>query len=106
MSKKSSSSKETPLKTDILLFYDDFVEFQDYCSFMCEAFSSLASEDNFMDESTAMGASRFCHWMKRRMHQLKGDLKKIHKKANTQSLVPSIAQKQKDKRKKSKSNSV
>ena len=69
---------KTPLYTDLLLFYDEFVEFHDYCSFMCEAFASLATEENYLDTSTAMGASRFCHWTKRRMQELKGDLKNIH----------------------------
>lgn len=90
-----NKSSKLPLKTDLLHFYEEFVEFQDYCSFMCEAFASLAAEENYLDTSTAMGASRFCHWIKRRMHELKGDLKRIHEKAHTQNQISSKAQKRK-----------
>ena len=91
MPNKSSKLTKMPLKTDLLHFYDEFVEFHDYCSFMCEAFSSLATEEDNLDTSTAMGASRFCHWIKRRMQELKEDLKKIHEKAYTQNQNPNKA---------------
>ena len=95
MANESSKLTKIPLKTDLLHFYDEFVEFQDYCSFMCEAFASLATEENYLDTSTAMGASRFCQWMKRRMQELRGDLKKIHEKAYIQSQISSKAHKRK-----------
>ncbi|MEE8058276.1 MAG: hypothetical protein V3T17_10635, partial [Pseudomonadales bacterium] len=69
------------LKTDLLLFYDNFVEFHDYCSFMCDAFASLALGEDGLDTSTATGACRFCHWIKHPIQQLKEDLKRIHEMA-------------------------
>ena len=100
MTNESSKLTKTPLNTDLLHFYDEFAEFHDYCSFMCEAFASLATEENFLDTGTAMGASRFCHWIKRRMQELKGDLKKIHEKAYIQSQISTKAHSQKLKRNK------
>lgn len=106
MPNESSKLTKTPLRTDILHFYDEFVEFQDYCSFMCEAFASLAAEEHYMDTSSAMGASRFCYWIKRRMQELKGDLKKIHEKAHSQSQNSSKAHNQRRKRKRNKTHSA
>jgi len=81
-----SKSKPTKpsLEADLLHFYDNFVEFHDHCSFLCDAFSSLATEDDYMDNSTAMGASRYSHWVKHRAQELKQNLQQIHKKAYTQ----------------------
>ncbi len=81
MSSDLSKLTNTSIKADLLHFYDEFVELNDYCSFMCEAFASLATEEDYMDESTAMGVSRFCYWIKHRMEVLKGELKQIHEKS-------------------------
>jgi len=84
MPNESSKLTKTPLQVDLLRFYDEFVELHDDCSFMCEAFASLAAEEGHLDANTAMGASHFCYGIKRRMQVLKKDLKQIHKKANAQ----------------------
>jgi hypothetical protein len=70
-----------------LRLYDEFAEVNDYCSFLCDAFASLTSEGNCLDIDTATGATRFCHLIKYRMQELKGDLKQIHEKAYTQNLA-------------------
>lgn len=102
MPNDSSKLTKTPLNIDLLHFYDEFAEINDYCSFLCEAFASLATEDNYLDTNTAMGVSRFCHLIKCRMQELKGDLKQIHEKAYTQSQ----AHNQKLKRKRNKIHSA
>ena len=73
---------------------------------MCEAFASLAVEGNHLDTSTAMGAGRFCDWMKRGMQELKGDLKEIHEKAYTQNQISSKADSRNLKRKRNKKHSA
>ncbi len=83
MSNKLSKLNETPIKIDLIHFYDEFVELQDCYSFMCEAFSGLIAEGNLVDEETAMGANQFCLWIKHRMQKLKDNLNQIHKKAYT-----------------------
>lgn len=76
---------DTSLNTDLMHFYDNFAEFHDYCAFMCDALASLATGDKPFDTSSALGASRYCHWLKYRVGILKEDLKEIHEKAYTQS---------------------
>ncbi len=83
MSDKLSKLNETPIKIDLLHFYDEFVELHDCYSFMCEAFAGLITEGNSIDEEAAMGANQFCLWIKQRMQKLKENLKQIHKKAYT-----------------------
>lgn len=82
---KSSKPTKAPLKTDLLRFYDDFAELNDYCAFMCDALARMPLKEGYADDASAMGASRFCGWMKQRMQEMKGDLKRIHKKANWQN---------------------
>ncbi len=84
MSRKLKKPTKTSLEIDLLHFYDDYIEFHDHCSFLCDAFVGLTIEDDCLDSSTAMGVSRYSHWVKRRALELKQDLKKIHEKAYTQ----------------------
>ena len=85
MSSNASKLIKTTIETDLLNFYDDFVELHDNCSFLCDAFACLATEEDYLDSSTAMGISRYSHWIKLRVQKLKQDLKKIHEKASIQS---------------------
>ena len=85
MSSNASKFIKTPIETDLLNFYDDFVELHDNCSFLCDAFACLATEEDYLDSSTAMGISRYSHWIKLRAQKLKQDLKKIHEKASIKS---------------------
>lgn len=85
MSQESSKPDKTPLEVDLLHFDDNFVEFADYCSFMCDAFSCLAMRENYLDGNTAGGISRYSTWIKHRVEVLKEDLRKIYEKAYIQS---------------------
>ena len=85
MPNESSTLMETPMAPNLLQVYDDFVDLHDDCAFMCEAFASLVGKETLLDESTAIGARRFCHWMKRRMGELKEDLSEINEKAHVKN---------------------
>ena len=80
----SESSESTTLKLDLLRFYDSFVEFNDDCAFMCDALVALAANEEYLDPNTAIGASRYCEWVKSRIKGLEKELKGIHEKAWTQ----------------------
>jgi len=71
----------TPLKTDLLRFYDRFVEFNDDCSFMCDALMALAANEEHLDPYTAIGAGRYSDWVKSCIKTLEKELKKTHEKA-------------------------
>lgn len=84
-SKQKPANQESPLSMDILHFYDEFVEFNDYCAFLCDAFASVVSNDEyeeFMGQASIQGFGRCSHWMKFRMQELKGKLKLIQEKSH------------------------
>lgn len=85
MPKPSTKPTKTPLNTDLLHFYDNFVELHDHCAFLCDAVACLAADGASLDDSTARGVSRYCHWMKSRMDALKDDLKHIREKARDEN---------------------
>lgn len=84
MSKKFKKPTKTSLEIDLLHFYDNYIEFHDHCSFLCDAFAGLTIESDCLDSSTTMGVSRYSHWVKRRAQELKQDLKQIHEKSCVQ----------------------
>lgn len=84
-----SKTEENILALDLLHFYDEFVEFHDYCAFLCDAFSCLATEEDGLDDSTAMGLIRFSGWMKHRVENLKQELKQIQERSYTENLTKS-----------------
>lgn len=61
----------------LLIFYDDFVEFQESCAFLCDAIASMVGEEDRFDPCTASGIKEFCHSVKDRSQQLRRELKKI-----------------------------
>ncbi|MGL6159404.1 hypothetical protein [Microbulbifer sp.] len=81
MSQESSKPDKTPLEVDLMHFDDDFVEFADYCSFMCDAFACLAMREDYLGGNTAGGIIRYSSRIKRRVEVLKEDLGKIYEKA-------------------------
>jgi len=76
-----SPEPTTTLKLDLLRFYDRFVEFNDDCSFMCDALVALAANEEYLDQNTAIGAGRYCDRVKSRIKVLEKELKGIHEKA-------------------------
>lgn len=71
------TSKEPTSKTvDFTTFYDDLVEFNDYCAFFCDAVSSLFSEamQSEPDMRTVVGLQRHCSDLKARARKLENKL--------------------------------
>ena len=66
-------------RSDLSIFYDDLEEFNDYCSFLCDAMSALFCEyqDSEPDLHTILGARRQLSWVKCRAEQLKNELQGI-----------------------------
>ena len=63
-------------KRDLLNFNNSFTEFNEHCSFLCDAISALLYEykDNEPDEDTLMGASRQLSRLKYKAEALKNEL--------------------------------
>lgn len=59
-------SDQVALKEGLMAFCDDFVEFNDYCSFLCDAVSCLFNEaiQAEPDQYTVFGVKRHCSDLK------------------------------------------
>lgn len=76
-------TEESLISHDILDFYDEVAEFNDYCAFLCDAVACLVVENDCIDKTTAHGLGRFSHDIKRGMDALKSKLRQIHEKEYT-----------------------
>lgn len=78
-----------PIQARILQLYDEMAEFQDQCSFLCDAFASIAAYEEVTCDETRRGASVYCEWIKSQVHEMKMELKVIHSEIN---LLASVAE--------------
>lgn len=67
----------------LLEFYEEFLNFQADCSFLCEAITSIANEEELLGLETALGITRFSHTVKNRTQELKQTLHKLYQQAYT-----------------------
>jgi len=67
----------------LLEFYEEFLNFQADCSFLCEAITSMATEEEFLGSETALGITRFSHSVKGRTKELRQTLHKLYQQAYT-----------------------
>lgn len=82
-------TEKTVQKEDLLNFYDEFVEFNDYCAFLCDAMSALFSEyaDGEVNSYTIQGVRRQCGDLKERSERLEEVLAALYKQSYTDSQV-------------------
>ena len=64
-------------EAELVSFYDDFVEFHDNCSFLCDAIAAMVGEEEYFDRSTYLGIKRYCYRIKDKVQELKQDLASI-----------------------------
>ncbi|RYY01371.1 MAG: hypothetical protein EOO53_17910 [Gammaproteobacteria bacterium] len=69
------------LAENLVVFYDEFVEFQAYCALLCDALSCMAVTEMGLDDATQRGVTAFSGCLKRRVEDLKISLKKIQEKS-------------------------
>lgn len=72
---------ETSVSEDLVVFYDEFVGFQAYCAFLCDALGSMALAQIDLDDATRRGVSAFAGDLKNRVEALKIELKRIQEKS-------------------------
>lgn len=75
------SASDNSLSEDLVVFYDEFVEFQAYCAFLCDALGSMALAQIDLDDATRRGVSAFAGDLKYRVEVLKIELKRIQEKS-------------------------
>jgi len=69
------------LAENLVVFYDEFVEFQAYCALLCDALSCMATTEMGLDDATQRGVTAFSGYLKRRVEDLKISLRKIQEKS-------------------------
>lgn len=69
------------LAENLIVFYDEFVEFQAYCALLCDALSCMATTEMGLDDATQRGVNAFSSYLKRRVEELKITLKQIQEKS-------------------------
>ncbi|GEM_PF-690370 len=79
--KSASPNDDNSVATDLLHFYEDFVEFHDYCALLCDSFISFYVDGRELDINTAEGIKRYANWMKYRSQVLKAELRYIQEKS-------------------------
>lgn len=77
---KKEIHESVSIAEDLLKLYDEVAEFTDCCAFLCDSFSSLAGKGEPLDSSTIDGFNCLSNWMKRRMAEVKYQLRTIQEK--------------------------
>ena len=72
---------DSSLSEDLLQLYNEFVEFNEYLAFFCDAFVGVVSNDQLLDTSTIHGINRCSRWLKHRMEEFRVRLEALQKKA-------------------------
>jgi hypothetical protein len=74
--------------SDLVGLLDDFVEFNDYCSFLCDVFPALLSDFTVSehDSHTIQGVKRHCGELKDKAKQLECALNKLYQQSYTRSM--------------------
>jgi len=74
-------TEELSLSIDILRLYDEFSEFNDRCSFLCDAFAGIVANHEEIDENTIHGCSLYSNWLKQQIGYYNTKLRRIQEKS-------------------------
>jgi hypothetical protein len=79
-------------KVELLTVYDDFVEFNDYCSFLCEAIPALFVEyaESEHDSHTVQGLKRHCSDLKEKAEKLESVLNTLYQQSYTDAQITKL----------------
>jgi len=72
-------------EVDLLSVYDDYVEFNDYCSFLCDAIPALFVEyaESEHASHTVQGLKRHCSDLKEKAEKLESVLNTLYQQSYT-----------------------
>lgn len=73
----SSKSQLSNVAEELLTFYDDFVEFQSCCAFLCDAITAMAIAGIELDEASQEGVHIFSSQVKHNAQLLKDRLQAL-----------------------------
>jgi len=85
-------SDRVTLKAELVELYDDVVEFNDYCSFLCDAASCLFTDamEGEPDTHTVMGLKRHCNDLKERAEKLESMINNLYKQSHTSGQITTL----------------
>ena len=83
-SEQKTTTSNSSLSDDLLQFYNEFAEFNEYHAFFCDAFAGVVADDEVLDTTTLHGIYRCSRWMKLRMEEFKARLEAMERKSRTQ----------------------
>lgn len=78
MSGPKLTRRENNLAVELLSLCDEFAEFRDRCSFLCDAFSHIASHSEDITENTANGLDCYACWLKSQVYAFNEKLHDMH----------------------------
>lgn len=73
-----SITSPSDLSTRLLALYDDFVEFQGYSAFMCDAIVAMTAKGTEWDEASIRGICVLTREIKQRAASMKIRLRELH----------------------------
>lgn len=85
-SKQKRTNPDLSLSDDLLQFYQDFAEFNEYHAFFCDAFAGVVTDDEVLDARTVHGINRCSRWMKTRMAEFQARIKTLQDKSRQSEL--------------------
>lgn len=69
------------LVTDMVNFYDEFMDFNSHCAFILDATALFLRSDSDLDRVSVEGFSSLAWQLKRRANELKEEFQRIHEKS-------------------------
>jgi hypothetical protein len=66
------------LQLKVLQLYDEFAQFSCQCAFLCDSFSTISAQPEFIEPETIDGIQYYSRWLKTRTLEIKSELKKVH----------------------------
>ena len=81
---KTTTTPNSNLSDDLLQFYNEFAEFNEYHAFFCDAFAGVVADDEVLDTTTLHGIYRCSRWMKLCMEEFKARREAIERKSRAE----------------------
>lgn len=78
ISPPESTLRERQRSRNLLMFYDDFVEFQCSCAFLCDAVTAMLQSNVEVEHETREGVNAYSDQIKQAARDLKKKLDAIH----------------------------
>jgi hypothetical protein len=76
--KKKNTKEIRKLRLKVLKLYDEFTQFSDQCAFLCDSFSAIPTQQEFIEPQTIGGIHFYSRWLKTRVLEIKSELRQVH----------------------------